>query len=274
VQAIAPIARPARSSQRLVLVAGQGPHDSDTKPPAPSIRVLLAHSETLIRAGLRALLEQQADIRVTGEAANGQQAVDLSGRGRPDVVLMDIRLPNLDPLEVTRQILAQSPVGTTRVLMIGPSNCEEQLFGALRAGVSGLLVGDIEPSELVRGVRVLARGDAVVSPGATRRLIEELAARPNPPHRTPAELAELTAREREVMMLVALGLSNGEIADRLVVTHATVRTHITRTMCKLRTHDRATLVAIAYQSGLVEPRRACIDAASTIRMAAAPPAAA
>ena len=266
------IDQPPSSSRRLVLVTGGGPDGSDGARPAPAIRVLLAHPETLIRASLRALLEQHADITVTGEAADGPQAVQLARRGRPDVVLIDVRLPGLDPLEVTRQILAQAPLGDTRVLMIGPAECEENLFGALRAGASGLLASDTEPAELVRGVRVLARGAALLSPGATRRLIEEFAAGPDRQCRTPTELEELTLREREVLTLVALGLGNDAIAGRLVVTTATVRTHITRTMCKLHAHDRAKLVAIAYESGLVQPRRVRVDAASTVRPPAVPTA--
>jgi len=267
------IDQPASRSRRLVLVAGGGRDESAAVRAAPAIRVLISHPEMLVRASLRALLEQNADISVTGEAAHGQQAVELARSGRPDVVLIDIRLSGLNPLEATRQILAQAPTRGTRILVIGPEEWEEQLFGVLRAGASGLLAGDTDPAELVRGVRVLARGDALLSPGATRRLIEEFAAVPDPQRRTPAELEELTAREREVLTLVALGLGNDAIAGRLVVTHATVRTHITRTMCKLHAHDRAKLVAIAYESGLVQPRRARA-AAATIPAPALPTAAA
>jgi len=265
--------RPGISSRRLVLVAGGGPDESDAVRAAPAIRVLVSHPEMLARASLRALLEQHADIAVTGEAADGQQVVELARRGRPDVVLIDIRLPGLDPIEATRQIVAEAPAGSTRILLIGPPECEEHLFEALRAGASGLLAGDTEPAELVRGIRVLAAGAALLSPGATRRLIEEFAAGPDPQRPTPAELEELTAREREVLTLVALGLGNDAIAGRLVVTNATVRTHITRTMCKLHAHDRAKLVAIAYESGLVQPRRARV-AATTISAPALPTAAA
>ena len=240
---------------------------------APAFRVLISHPELLVRASLRALLEQHADISVTGEAADGQQAVELAHRGRPDVVLIDIRLSGLDPLEATRQILTEAPAGGTRILVIGPEECEEQLLGVLRAGASGLLAGDTDPAELVRAIRVLVRGEAVLSPGATRRLIDEFAAAPDPQRGTPADLEELTAREREVLTLVALGLDNDVIAGRLVVTHATVRTHITRTMCKLHAHDRAKLVAIAYESGLVQPLRARV-AAATIAAPAVPTAAA
>ena len=272
-QASALSGQPGSRSRRLVLVAGGGPDESDATQVAPAIRVLISHPETLVRASLRALLEQNADISVTGEAADGQQAVELARTRRPDVVLIDIRLSGLNPLEATRQILAEAPAGGTRILVIGPKECEEQLLGVLRAGAGGLLAGDTDPGELVRGVRVLARGEAVLSPGATRRLIEEFEAGPDPQRRTPAELEELTAREREVLTLVALGLGNDAIAGRLVVTHATVRTHITRTMCKLRAHDRAKLVAIAYESGLVQPRRARA-AAATVPAPVVPTAAA
>jgi len=246
-----------------VLITGGASGGSAAAQPVPAIRVLLSHPETLVRASLCALLEQHADISVIGQAADGQQAVELARRGRPDVVLIDIRLCGLDPLEATRQILAEAPTGGIRILVIGPEDWEEQLFAVLRAGARGLLAGDTDPAELVRAVRVLARGEALLSPGATRRLIEEFAAVPDPQRRTPAELEELTAREREVLTLVALGLGNDAIAGRLVVTYATVRTHITRTMCKLHAHDRAKLVAIAYESGLVRPRRAFAAAATT-----------
>lgn len=242
-------------------MTGVGPDASDAGQ-APAIRVLVSHPEMLVRASLRALLEQHADISVTGEAADGQQAVELAVRARPDVVLIDVRLSGLDPLEAIRQILAKAPPEGTRILVIGPEESEEQVLGVLRAGASGLLAGDTDPAELVRGVRALARGEALLSPGATRRLIEEFAAVPDPQRRTPAELEELTAREREVLTLVALGLGNDAIAARLVVTHATVRTHITRAMCKLRAHDRAKLVAIAYESGLVQPLRLRVPAAT------------
>jgi DNA-binding NarL/FixJ family response regulator len=256
-----------------VLVAGGGPDASYAVQAAPAIRVLVSHPEMLVRASLRALLEQHADISVTGEAADGQQAVELARRERPDVVLIDIRLSRLDPLEATRQILADAPAGATRILVIGPDECQEHVLGVLRAGASGLLAGDTDPAELVRGVRVLVRGEALLSPGATRRLIEEFAAVPDPQRRTPSELEELTAREREVLTLVALGLGNDAIAGRLVVTHATVRTHITRAMRKLHAHDRATLVAIAYESGLVQPLRTRV-AAATFPASALPTAAA
>ncbi len=268
------IGRAVSNSRRLVLVTGGRADESDAERPVQAIQVLLCHPETLIRASLRALLEQHADLTVTGEAADGQQAVELARRERPDVVLIDIRLPGLDPLEATRQILTRAPLGDIRVLVMGPEGCEDHLFGALRAGASGLLAGDTEPAELVRGVRVVAQGAALLSPGATRRLIEDYAAGPDPERRTPAELEELTAREREVLTLVALGLGNDAIAGRLFVTPATVRTHITRTMCKLHAHDRAKLVAIAYESGLVQPRRARVDAEPAIRDPAVPTAAA
>ncbi|MBV8217535.1 MAG: response regulator transcription factor [Solirubrobacterales bacterium] len=258
------------SPPRLVLLTAEGRDDQGRDEnvgasPASGIRVVLCHPETLVRGSLRALLEQQADIIVTGEAADGWGAVELAARVRPDIVLLDIRLPGIDPLEAIRQILDQPGSGSTRVLVLGPADCEEQLFEVLRAGASALLAGDTEPADLVRGVRVLARGDALLSPGATHRLIDAFVAGPDPQLRAPAELRELTAREREVLTLVAFGLDNHAIAGRLVVTLATVRTHITRTMCKLHAHDRAKLVAIAYESGLVKPRRAAADAASWIR---------
>ena len=258
------------SRPRLVLLTAEG-RDKGYRDervaarPASRIRVVLCHPETLVRGSLRALLEQHADIGVIGEAGTAQRALELAGTVRPDVVLLDVRVPGLDPLEAIRQILAQAGPESTRVLMLGPVETEEQLLGVLRAGASGLLAGDTEPAELVRGIRVLARGEALLSPAATRRLIEAFAAVPDPQLRAPAELKELTAREREVLALVALGLDNDAIAGRLVVTSATVRTHITRTMCKLHAHDRAKLVAIAYEVGLVKPRRAASEAVSLMR---------
>jgi DNA-binding NarL/FixJ family response regulator len=216
------------------------------------IRVLIADDQALVRAGFRALLGARADIEVTGEAADGAEAVAQSRALRPDVVLMDIRMPGLDGLSATRQITADSGLAGVRILILTTFELDEYLFDALRYGASGFLVKDTEPAELVTAVRVVAAGDALISPGMTRRLVAEFAARANEPTRT-ADLAGLTDREREVMALVAGGLGNDEIAGRLYLSPATVRTHVSRAMTKLGARDRTQLVVLAYESGLVRP---------------------
>jgi DNA-binding NarL/FixJ family response regulator len=253
-----------------VVVDGQGPDGSSAESPARAISVLLAHGEVLVRGGLRALLERERDIRVTGEAANGEEAVALARRGRPDLVLMDIRLPGLDCLDATRRIVAVPELAGTRVLMLSRSESDDEPFRALRAGASGFLVGDTEPVELVRAVRVVAGGEPLLSPRVTRRLIDEVLAQPDPGRPVPAQFEELTAREREVMTLVALGLTNAEIAERLVVSPATAKTHVSRAMMKLHARDRAKLVALAYQGGFVEPRQRLSALGAGARASAAP----
>ncbi len=216
------------------------------------IRVLLADDQALVRAGFRALLDAQDDIEVAGEAADGEQAAALAARLVPDVVLMDIRMPRRDGLSAAREILASERLNEVRVVMLTTFDLDEYVFEALRMGASGFLVKDTEPAELIAGVRAVARGDALLSPGVTRRLIAEFAARARPPRSVP-DLAGLTEREREVMALVAEGLSNDEIAQRLVVSPATAKTHVSRAMVKLHARDRAQLVVYAYESGLVQP---------------------
>jgi DNA-binding NarL/FixJ family response regulator len=217
----------------------------------PAVRVLIADGEALVRAGFRALLEGDHGIIVLGEAATGDQAVALARRTRPDVVLIDARLPGLDSVEVTARMLSQPGVA---VMLLTASEGDERIFAALRAGASGMLLKDTEPAELVSAVKSLARGEALLSPRLTRRLINELASRPEPACPSLDLLDELTAREREVVALVALGLSNNEIAERLVVTPATAKTHVSRAMMKLNAHDRAKLVVFAYEARLVVPR--------------------
>jgi DNA-binding NarL/FixJ family response regulator len=199
------------------------------------------------------LLETEDDIRVVAEAANGRDALQEAHLHRPDVVLMDIRMPGLDGLAATREIVAAPALSDVRVLILTTFETDEYVFEALRAGASGFVVKDTEPAELIQAVRVIARGDALLSPGITRRLIAEFAAQPARDRPAPAELEELTAREREVMALVAKGLSNDEIAERLVVSPATAKTHVGRAMMKLHAHDRAQLVVLAYETGLVLP---------------------
>ena len=220
-----------------------------------AIRVLLAYGERLVRAGFRALLEADPDITVSGEAADGEEALAMAGDLRPDVVLMDIRLPGVDALQATRRIRAREELSHVKVLVLAASESDEDLFGALRAGASGFLVKDTEPVDLLRAVRSVAVGDALISPSATRRLIDEFAAQPDLHRPVPEEFEELTAREREVVALVAIGLSNDEIAERLVVSPATAKTHVSRAIGKFRARDRAQLVALAYRGGLVQPCR-------------------
>jgi len=216
------------------------------------IRVLLADDQALVRAGFRALLDAQDDMEVVGEAADGEEAVALARAEAPDVVLMDIRMPGLDGLEATRRIADDPSLAAVRIVILTTFELDEYVYEALHAGASGFLVKDTEPAELLRGVRVVAGGDGLLSPGVTRRLIAEFAARAKPPPASGA-LDALTNREREVMALAAEGLSNDEIAERLVVSSATAKTHVSRAMVKLGARDRAQLVVLAYQSGLVRP---------------------
>ncbi|MDG4808852.1 response regulator transcription factor [Micromonospora sp. WMMD1120] len=213
------------------------------------IRLLLADDQTLVRAGFRSILDGEEGIEVVGEAADGAEAVRLAGRLRPDVVLMDIRMPVLDGLAATGRIVATS---AARVVILSTFDLDDYVYGALRAGASGFLVKDTEPAELIHGVRVVARGDALIAPSITRRLIAEFAARAGHPDPGP-RLEMLTEREREVLTLVAAGLSNDEIAARLVLSPATAKTHVSRIMTKTRVRDRAQLVILAYESGLTVP---------------------
>lgn len=218
------------------------------------IRVLLADDQALVRAGFRVLLDTAEDIEVVGEAANGDEAVALVHEKRPDVVLMDIRMPSLDGLEATRRIIADKELAGVRVLILTTFEVDEYVFEALRSGASGFVVKDIEPSELLQAVRVVARGDALLSPTVTRRLIAEFAGRPEQRRVAAADLKVLTEREREVMVLVAAGRSNDQIAAELFVSPATAKTHVSRAMSKLGARDRAQLVVLAYETGLVAPR--------------------
>ena len=216
------------------------------------IRVVLADDQVLVRAGFRALLDAQDDIKVVGEAGDGEQAVRLATELTPDVVLMDIRMPGTDGLAATRRISADGQLAGVRVVILTTFELDEYVFEAIRSGASGFLVKDTEPDELVQAVRVVAGGDALLSPSVTRRLIGEFAARAKAPHDT-GGLDELTDREQEVLALVADGLSNAEIAKRLYLSPATAKTHVSRAMIKLRARDLAQLVVIAYESGLVRP---------------------
>jgi DNA-binding NarL/FixJ family response regulator len=216
-----------------------------------SIRVVVADDQTLVRAGFRLLVESAPDLEVVGEATDGVQALELARRERPDVVLMDIRMPRMDGLEATRQITADQLLGGVRVLMLTTFDLDEYVYQALRAGASGFLLKDTPPNDLLAAIRVVAAGDALLAPGITRRLIAEFVRRPDPTQVAPAALAALTDREREVLGLVAHGLSNSEIAERLVVSAATSKTYVSRLLAKLGARDRAQLVAMGYVTWLV-----------------------
>ncbi len=216
------------------------------------IRVVLADDQALVRAGFRALLDAQDDIEVAGEAADGEEALRQVRALTPDVVLMDIRMPLTDGLAATRRITDDAALAGVRVVVLTTFELDEYVFEAIRSGASGFLVKDTEPAELLRAVRAVVAGDALLSPGVTRRLIAEFAARSKEPAAA-AGLDRLTEREREVMALVGIGLSNEEIARRLVVSPLTAKTHVSRTMVKLGARDRAQLVVLAYESGLVRP---------------------
>jgi DNA-binding NarL/FixJ family response regulator len=220
---------------------------------ASPVRVLVADDQTLVRAGFRVLVDSAADLEVVGEAGNGLEAVELARSARPDVVLMDIRMPVLDGLEATRRIVADELLAGVRVLVLTTFDLDEYVYEALRAGASGFLLKDTPPADLLAAIRVVAAGDALLAPAVTRRLIAEFARRPEPSTVTPAALAGLTDREREVLALVARGLTNAEIADRLVVSTATAKTHVSRVLAKLQARDRAQLVMLAYETGLVTP---------------------
>lgn len=217
------------------------------------IRVVLVDDQHLVRAGLRALLERAPDITVVGEAGDGATGLAVVRTHRPDVVLMDVRMPGTDGLQATRQILADPALGAVQVIMLTTFDDDEYLFEAIRAGAAGFLLKDTDPEELVQGLRVVESGDALLSPGVTRTLISEFVSRPSQEVRA-ADVRHLTAREREVVTLVGYGLSNAEIAERLVVSPTTAKTHVSRAMAKVNARDRAQLVVFAYESGLVQPR--------------------
>jgi len=220
------------------------------------IRVLLADDQALIRAGFRVLLEAADDIEVVGEAVNGEQAIELARASRPDVILMDIRMPGTDGLAATHVIATDATLDGTKIVILTTFETDEYVYQALRAGASGFLVKDTEPEELIRAVRVVHRGEALLSPSVTRRLIASLASRAPAGQaavRPSPDLARLTEREREVLCLVARGLSNDEIAGKLFQSPLTTKTHVSRIITKLGVRDRAQLVVIAYESGLVVP---------------------
>jgi len=215
------------------------------------IRVLMADDQALVRGGFRMILESQNDMEVVGEAEDGRQAVARSKELKPDVVLMDIRMPEMDGLEATRR-LVDAPEAP-RVLMLTTFDMNEYVYEAMKSGASGFLLKDVRPEQLAEAVRTVAAGDALLAPAITRRLIEEFVRRPPPGQNRPAELDELTERELEVLKLIAKGLSNGELAKELFLSEATVKTHVTRILMKLHLRDRVQAVVLAYESGLIQP---------------------
>lgn len=216
------------------------------------IRIVLADDQALVRAGFRALLDAQDDMKVVGEAADGEDAVQIVMSLVPDVVLMDIRMPRTDGLEATRRIVAEPRLAQVKIIILTTFDLDEYIFEALRVGASGFLVKDTEPIDLIRAIHAVSRGDALLSPSVTRRLIAEFSTLTQKTTPIP-DLDVLTEREREVMALVAMGLSNDEIAEKLVVSPLTAKTHVSRAMVKLGARDRAQLVVFAYESGLVRP---------------------
>jgi DNA-binding NarL/FixJ family response regulator len=218
------------------------------------IRLVLADDQALVRAGFRVLIDSEDDMEVVGEAAEGAQAVELARQLEPDVMLMDIRMPVLDGVEATRRIAANEKLGGVHVLILTTYELDEYVFDSLMAGACGFLLKDTEPVDLIKAVRVAASGEALLAPSVTRRLIAEFATLSRGRRTASEHLAVLTAREREVMALVARGLSNDEIAEELVLSPATARTHVSRAMTKLNARDRAQLVVLAYETGLVTAR--------------------
>jgi DNA-binding NarL/FixJ family response regulator len=216
------------------------------------IRVLLADDQALVRGGFRMILDAKDDIEVIGEADDGEAAVTLAHRLRPDVVLMDVRMPYVDGIEATRRIAESVP--RTRIVILTTYDLDEYVFSALRAGASGFLLKDVRPAELVEAIRIVARGDALLAPTVTRRLLDRFADTLPASAAAPADLGELTEREVEVLRLVALALSNAEIAEKLVLTEATVKTHVSSMLRKLGLRDRVQAVVFAYDVGLVRPR--------------------
>ncbi len=217
-----------------------------------SIRVLLVDDQALIRAGFRMILDAEEDMEVVGECGDGTQAVDSAGRLAPDVVLMDIRMPEMDGIEATRRIAAQDGERVPRVLMLTTFDLDEYVYDALRAGASGFLLKDVPAEQLVEGIRVVAQGDALLAPSVTRRLIHEFSRGAPAQQGEPPEIGELTPRELEVFKLIARGMSNAEIAAELVVSETTVKTHVARVLMKLGVRDRVQAVVLAYESGVVE----------------------
>jgi DNA-binding NarL/FixJ family response regulator len=217
-----------------------------------SISVLIVDDQALVRTGFRMILEAEADLEVVGEAADGLQAIDEARRLHPDVILMDVRMPELDGIEATRRLL-ENGSSDARVVMLTTFDMDEYVYDALRAGASGFLLKDVPPEHLVDGIRAVANGDALLAPSITRRLVEEFVRSAPPRTKPPAGLDQLTSREHEVLLLIARGMSNAEIAAELYVSETTVKTHVARVLMKLSLRDRVQAVVLAYEAGLVQP---------------------
>ena len=218
-----------------------------------TVSVGVADDQPLIRTGLRTMIGHSPDLELVGEAADGEQAVELARRHRPDVMLMDIRMPLLDGIEATRRITADAALVAVRVLVLTTFDADDYVYAAIRAGASGFLLKDAPPEDVLDAIRIVARGDALLAPSVTRRIIEELASRPDADRPSPPQLDILTEREREVLALAGRGLSNTEIGAELFVSPATAKTHVSHVMTKLNARDRAQLVVFAYESGLIRP---------------------
>jgi DNA-binding NarL/FixJ family response regulator len=217
------------------------------------IKVLITDDQALVRTGFRMILDAEDDVRVVGEASDGLEAVAATKKERPDVILMDVRMPNMNGIEATRDIVDKDEVDPIRVLILTTFDLDEYVYDALRAGASGFLLKDAPPEDLVHAVRVIAQGDALIAPSITKRLIEEISQQPARQASPPEALDSLTQRELEVLQLVARGLSNHEIADELFVSETTVKTHVGRVLMKLGLRDRVQAVVLAYESGVVQP---------------------
>lgn len=224
----------------------------DSQPLPADIRILLADDQELVRRGFAALIEAEDGLEVVGEAATGSQAVDAAFAATPDVILMDIRMPDLDGIEATRRITADARLSDVKVLVLTTFDIDQYVYDALRAGASGFLLKDTAPQQLLDAIRVVASGEALLAPSITRRLIEEFAARPNP-DRSAGTLESLTERERDVLVQVGSGKNNAEIAERLAISPLTAKTHVSRILGKLGARDRTQLVVVAYETGLVTP---------------------
>ena len=261
------------SARNVVPFGGDRRASRGPEPQPKAVSVLIAHGERLARAGLRFLIDGDDALAVAGEAATGEHAVALARRRLPDIVVIDLSLPGLDAVEATRQIVADPALSRVRVLVLTPADSSESILGPLRAGAGGLIVSDGEPAELLRAMRLLAAGEAPVSPSLMGTVIADVASRPQPPQSDGARLGELTEREREIVALVALGLNNREIAQQLVISPATSRTHVSRAMRKLDARDRAQLVVFAYQTGLATPGATALPTPAAPPRAAHPPAA-